>query len=185
MQFNLLTSLGLRENHYLLDVGCGSLRAGRLFIPYLLPGCYFGIEPDRFLVEEGIDNELGRDIIDVKRPSFEYIDDFRLSIFGQHFDFILAHSIFSHAAADQIRTCLGEARNVLKPGGIMAATFFEGAENYEGTTWVVPGAVTYRFDFMVSLASEAGLETTRMDWPHPSGQKWLRVGHAGERHGSG
>jgi len=28
MQFNLLTSLGLRECHHLLDIGCGSLRAG-------------------------------------------------------------------------------------------------------------------------------------------------------------
>lgn len=28
MQFNLLTFLGLREDHYLLDIGCGSLRGG-------------------------------------------------------------------------------------------------------------------------------------------------------------
>jgi hypothetical protein len=35
-QFRLLCTLGLRENHTLLDFGCGSLRAGRLLIPYLL-----------------------------------------------------------------------------------------------------------------------------------------------------
>ena len=29
MQFSLLTALGLREDHSLLDIGCGSLRAGR------------------------------------------------------------------------------------------------------------------------------------------------------------
>ena len=28
MQFNLLTSFGLRDFHKLLDIGCGSLRAG-------------------------------------------------------------------------------------------------------------------------------------------------------------
>jgi hypothetical protein len=39
-QFNLLTSLGLRENHTLLDFGCGSLRAGRLFITYLTKSRY-------------------------------------------------------------------------------------------------------------------------------------------------
>ena len=60
MQFNLLTNLGLREEHYLLDIGCGSLRAGKLLIPYLVPGRYFGIEPERWLIEEGIDNELGQ-----------------------------------------------------------------------------------------------------------------------------
>ena len=47
LQFQAMTSLGLREYHSLLDVGCGSLRAGRLFIPYLLPGRHFGIEPNR------------------------------------------------------------------------------------------------------------------------------------------
>ena len=41
MQFTLLYFLGLREHHYLLDIGCGSLRAGRFFIMYLKPGHYF------------------------------------------------------------------------------------------------------------------------------------------------
>ncbi len=42
-QFRLLTTLGLRAGHRCLDLGCGSLRAGRLLIPYLDPGNYFGI----------------------------------------------------------------------------------------------------------------------------------------------
>src|SRR3990172_12495843 len=71
-QFNLLTWLGLRESHFLLDIGCGSLRAGRLFIPYLLPGHYFGIEPEQWLIEDGIKNELGPDILRVKRPVFRH-----------------------------------------------------------------------------------------------------------------
>ncbi len=33
-QFRLLTALGLRERHSVLDFGCGSLRAGRLLLPY-------------------------------------------------------------------------------------------------------------------------------------------------------
>jgi len=47
LQFRLLCALGLREHHSVLDVGCGSLRAGRLPITYLAPGRYFGIEPNR------------------------------------------------------------------------------------------------------------------------------------------
>ena len=35
-QFALMVGLGLREDHTLLDIGCGSLCGGRLFIPYLL-----------------------------------------------------------------------------------------------------------------------------------------------------
>ena len=42
MVFNLLTSMGLRQHHRVLDIGCGSLRVGRLLIPYLNPKNYFG-----------------------------------------------------------------------------------------------------------------------------------------------
>jgi hypothetical protein len=34
-QFALLTTLGLRDTNKVLDFGCGSLRLGRLLIPYL------------------------------------------------------------------------------------------------------------------------------------------------------
>ena len=47
MTFNLLTTLGLRQHHRVLDIGCGSLRNGRLLIPYLDPGNYVGFEPNR------------------------------------------------------------------------------------------------------------------------------------------
>jgi hypothetical protein len=42
--FGLLTTIGLRQNHKLVDIGCGSLRIGRLLIPYLNVGNYSGIE---------------------------------------------------------------------------------------------------------------------------------------------
>ena len=38
MTFNLLTAVGLRQQHKVLDIGCGSLRVGRLLIPYLNKG---------------------------------------------------------------------------------------------------------------------------------------------------
>ena len=47
LQFNLLTLLGLRDHSSFLDIGCGSLRGGRLFITYLLPGRYCGVEPEQ------------------------------------------------------------------------------------------------------------------------------------------
>ena len=85
-QLNLLTYLGLRENHTLLDIGCGSLRAGKLFLPYLLPERYFGIEPEKRLIEEGVKNEVGEDMIRIKKPRFEHDDNFTLGVFGRKFD---------------------------------------------------------------------------------------------------
>ena len=179
MQFNLLTFLGLRENHFLLDIGCGSLRGGRLFITYLLTGRYFAIEPNQRLIEEGIKNELGGHLIDIKQPVFSNDPNFTLSAFNQKFDFIMAQSIFSHASIPQIRRCLAEAKKVMKPASIFAATFVKGEKNYEGGVWVYPGCVTYTFEFFKSLVEEHGLACKRLEWPHPTAQTWVVIVNPG------
>ena len=58
LMFVRMFQVGLRSYHTLLDVGCGSLRGGKLFIPYLDVGNYYGIEPLKELVIEGIKNEI-------------------------------------------------------------------------------------------------------------------------------
>jgi hypothetical protein len=175
IQFNLLVFLGLREHHSLLDIGCGSLRGGRLFIPYLLPDRYYGIEPEEWLLEEGIKNEVGRDLIRLKRPVFSNDNEFTLSIFGREFDFVLAQSIFSHASKKQIRTCLSEARKVMKDTSIFAATFVEGRPDYKGGTWVYPDCINYSFETLCDLASENGLKCQKIDWSHPNLQSWIAL----------
>jgi len=175
MQFNLLTQLGLREHHTLLDIGCGSLRAGRLFIPYLMPGRYFGMEPNNWLVEDGIKHEIGQDMINLKRPKFNNDSEFTLSEFGQTFDFIVAQSIFSHAAPAQIARCLKEARDVMTPTSIFAATFVRGTENHAGNTWVYPGCVQYTLDYMTDISAQHGLACVPIGWKHPNNQSWVVI----------
>src|SRR5436305_2795022 len=96
-QFRLLCELGLRDHHRVLDFGCGSLRAGRLLIPYLQPGCYFGIEPNAWLIEDAIANQIGGDMVRIKAPRFSHSDSFDASVFDTRFDFLLAQGSFSHA----------------------------------------------------------------------------------------
>jgi len=177
MQFNLLTFLGLREHHCVLDVGCGSLRAGKLLIPYLLPEHYFGIEPEQWLIEEGIEKEVGEDMLDIKRPVFSNENDFALSTFARKFDFILAQSIFSHTSQTQIMKCFSEAKRVMKPTSVFAATFCEGDDNYTGNGWVYPDCVTYTADVMIQLAAQSGLVCKPIGWPHPNRQTWMLIVH--------
>lgn len=175
-QFNLLTLLGLREHHYVLDVGCGSLRAGRLLIVYLQPGRYFGIEPEKWLIQSAIRNEIGEALLRSRRPVFDHNSGFRLSVFGRSFDFLLASSIFSHAAASQIATCLHEARLVMTRDSTFVASFVEGAESYAGREWVYPGTVTYTLAHMQDLAAAQGLQCESIGWPYTYGdntQVWL------------
>lgn len=177
IQFNLLTALGLREGHSLLDIGCGSLRAGRLFIPYLAAGNYFGIEALPWLVQEGIDKEIGASMVGLKRPTFRYDEDFSLGAFGRRFDFILAQSIFSHTSQTQIRRCMSEAKRTLKPGGLLVATYFEASTNYEGNHWAAK--TFYTRERMRELVEEQGLEFTPIEWRHPDPQQWFVAHHPG------
>ena len=174
-QFNLLTLLGLREHHYLLDIGCGSLRGGKLFIPYLLPERYCGIEPNPWLISKGIEEEIGWDIICIKKPRFDSNDGFNCNVFDKKFDFILAQSIFSHASWDQISKCLYEAKKVMKPKSIFVATFVEGEQNYKGTEWVYPGCVTYTYNYLEFLIQRRGMCCARIDYPHPNMQTWILI----------
>jgi SAM-dependent methyltransferase len=43
-QFNILTGVGVKPHHSLLDIGCGPLTAGLKLIPYLEPGNYVGVD---------------------------------------------------------------------------------------------------------------------------------------------
>ena len=177
LQFNLLTTLGLRETHSVLDIGCGSLRAGRLLIPYLLPERYCGLEPEEWLLREGIENEVGNDLVRIKKPTFAHNPDFDLSAFGRRFDFILAQSIFSHATARQIATCFRHCAKCLNPSGLIAATFVLGGEDYTGSEWVYPGCVRYTEAGMRKMAADAGLCMRIIEWPHPE-QNWMLLSHA-------
>jgi SAM-dependent methyltransferase len=175
VQFSLLVELGLRESHYLLDIGCGSLRAGRLFIPFLLPGRYHGLEPERWAIDAGIESELGRDILRVKRPSFRHNSDFRLGVFDRSFDYLLAQSVFTHAAGWQICRCLEEAARVLAPGGYFAATFLAGEADHQGGAWVYPDVTYFTSEFMQQAAEDAGLAMRYLNWRHPGvvEPKWV------------
>jgi len=172
-QFNLLTLLGLRENHYLLDVGCGSLRAGRLLIQYLKPEHYYGVDPNSWLIKDAVIEELSEELIDLKKPVFSYRSDFKLSSLNRKFDFVVAQSIFSHSSKSQIESCMNEARKVLKENGVFLATYFIGFEDYAGSKWIYPGLVSYKKETFDELAMSAGFKLIYVNWFHPCGQTWV------------
>ena len=170
-QFRLLCALGLREKHCVLDFGCGSLRTGRLLIPYLARGNYFGIEPNKWLIDEAIENQLGNDIIRIKKPKFSYNDDFATDVFSQRFDFIVAQSIFSHTGPELIIKALRNFENSIKDEGKIIVTFIEGTSDYNGHGWIYPKCVTYNLPTIKSFANVTNLNIARLPWYHPR-QTW-------------
>ncbi len=183
LQVSLLLCAGLRETHCLLDVGCGSLRGGRMLIPYLRPGHYFGVEPEAWLVEEGVGRELGRDIVEVKRPTFRFVDDFSVGAFEVPFDFALAQSVFSHTYPDLTLMGLANIAGALAPEGMLFATYRHGWQPNKsaGSGWIYPGIVAYTWQEMHELAHNSGLVACRLDWPHPR-QKWFVAARPEAKH---
>jgi SAM-dependent methyltransferase len=172
MTFNLLTTLGLRQHHSLLDVGCGSLRIGRLLIPYLNRGKYFGLEPHQWLVEAGIKHELGEEVVQIKRPTFFFTDSpDALTQKRMSFDFALAQSIFSHCGLDLIRGWLSAISRSLARDGALVATFLPDEKDSAKTGWVYPECVNYRSATLERTAAEANLRFKILDWKHPR-QTW-------------
>ncbi|TJV53567.1 MAG: class I SAM-dependent methyltransferase [Mesorhizobium sp.] len=174
-QFRLLCALGLREDHALLDFGCGSLRAGRLLIPYLKRGGYFGIDPNKWLIDDAIKDEIGEWLVRKKNCRFDYNDNFDSSVFGVKFDFVIAQSIFSHAGRAQVLKCLEGFRNNIEDDGIIAATFVVSENNeseYVGDEWVYPACVSYSEDTIAYFASTCSLKYVRIPWYHPR-QSWF------------
>ncbi|NBM17134.1 class I SAM-dependent methyltransferase [Streptomyces sp. GC420] len=179
MQYTyLVDGHGLRPGHRMLDIGCGNLRAGRLFIARLEPGDYYGIDisphilfaAQRTLVREGLQHKL---------PHLAVVQDLTLDFLPEgHFDVVHAHSVFSHSPLPVIDECLAHVGRILAPGGFFDFTFDRttGAEHH-----VLREDFYYRTETLVALAARHGLRARFMeDWEKlPHGQSKIRVTHEG------
>ena len=180
-QLGYMVGAGLRPHHRLLDVGCGSMRGGRLFTRYLDRGCYWGFDKERELVEAGW-RVLAKAKLTGRQPHLHVVRDFDLSRFPDdlRFDFALAQSVFTHLLPDQILACLRAVVPRLKLVGEFHATFFEGEDEGEEHPFREGERDIARYPFVMfqNLASAAGA-TARLVGRigHPRGQKMIVFTH--------
>jgi len=180
LQLDFLLAQGLRPQHYLLDVGCGSLRGGVHFIRYLEPEHYYGIDRNGERLEAGRTVELPRYGLTEKRPVLERIDDFAVEQLGREFDYAVAQSVFTHLPAGAIELCLRNVGKVLVPRGRFFATYNErtgdGPDRVDRPELAYDKDPIFRYDFaaLAALADGTGLEPERIgDWGHPRGQQMV------------
>lgn len=179
MTFSLLVALGCRQQHKVLDIGCGSLRVGRLLIPYLNKRGYAGIEPNEWLVKEGIEREIGEDQIRIKDPWFHFSDNAAALIEDQvKYDFVIAQSIFSHCGINLLEGWLEQFAQLIAVDGTAVVTYIDGPMDTDATGWVYPGCVTFTQRTMERLAREHSLEFVPLRWRHPR-QSWALLAKRG------
>ncbi|NND66558.1 MAG: class I SAM-dependent methyltransferase [Halioglobus sp.] len=172
LQFDFLKSHGLRPEHYLLDIACGSLRLGVKAIPYLEAGHYLGIEKESVLLAAGLTNELDQHVREEKRPRVEISDAFEFERFGQKVDYAIAQALFCHLTPAMIEDCFRRLYPVLVPGGLFYATYFQvDAPRSNPDRPHAHGYFAYTVDEMMEFGRVAGYEARYIgEWEHPRGQ---------------
>ena len=175
LQFRFLVDKGLQPHHVLIDVACGSLRAGVRLIPYLETGNYLGIDIDASLIEHGKAKELGAVLCAIKRPEFVVSDHFEFEKFSKKCDFAIAQSLFTHLIADEISLCLRKLRPIMNNDARFFATFFEVPEPIKNPPRSHPhGAYMFTINEMRDMGAAAGWGFEYIgDWRHPRGQKMV------------
>lgn len=176
LQFDFLVAQGLRPDHVLLDIACGSLRAGVRLIPYLDPGHYLGIEKEQALIDAALERELPPLIARTKRPRLLVDGDFAFEKFNARPDVALAQSLFSHLPPEPIHRCLSKLRPVIAEGGRFYATFFETPTPLDHAAAAHDHrSFAYTRDQMIAFGEAAGWRATCLgDWNHPRGQVMVR-----------
>jgi len=187
LQFNFMVEQGLKPNHHLLDIGCGSLRGGIHFINYLDVEHYYGIDKNKDLLDGG-KFELESANLSFKKPILKQISHFNFSDLKQNFEFAIALSVFTHLPSQDIENCLINTENVLKKGSRFFATFFENSkgEQYSDSishhridgqdiiTFPDKDPYHYSFETIERLTQKTHLEVKYIgDWNHPRNQKMI------------
>lgn len=118
LEMALLASLGLNQDHYVIDVGCGS---GRL-------ACQLaGVPRLRYLGTDVVEELLAYARELSERPDWQFIttDGLKIPEADEVADFVCFFSVLTHLKHEESYRYLEEAKRVLKPDGKIVFSFLE------------------------------------------------------------
>lgn len=166
---------GLRPEHRLLDYGCGILRGGLQFVPYLEAGNYVGVDISEVRLTQGRQLMAKAGIAD-DRYSLFLVRDCSLKELGdRQFDYVWAHAVLMHMPEADIREFLSSLKKHLAPGALLYFTFF--ASDRLGMDRAVRLQVRdfyYPTDYLKELVESTGYEFVLLPREYP--ENWgLRV----------
>lgn len=169
LQLALLVSEGCKPTSQVLEVGCGALHTAIPTVRFLEVGHYVGVDPAVWLREAAMTRPQVRQLMSDRKARFLDVDTFDASGLGLTYDFVISHSILSHAAADQLSEYLANTSKALSPGGKIIASIrlaegndfgsrgsSDGADT-QAAQWVYPGVSFFTRDTIVRSADALDL----------------------------
>ncbi len=176
LQFDYLLGKGLNRSDRMLDIGCGTLRAGRLFIPWLDRGGYTGTDisqralayGEQLIQEEGLQDKAATLVLEADlKLRFEEFDD-------GAFDVVLAQSVFTHLHQPEIEECFAHIGRIMAPNARFFFTFVHADEPTQRNRMTF----SYPFEWLQEVAARGGLKATRLfDYPHPRAMQMAVAEH--------
>lgn len=186
-QLAVLLNNGLSTDSMVLDVGCGALRGGYWIMRVLDPGHYCGIEPNAAMLAAGLERIVEPDVVERAAPRFDHNDRFDFEVFGTTFDYVVARSIWTHAAKPQIEAMLDSFVAVAGEGAVFLTSVLPVSDerpDYTGEEWVgrshesdAPGTVAHSMDWIEAAVARRNL-AVRTTGPNVLRQQWLAIRHA-------
>jgi len=174
LQFNFLIRQGMGPGDSLLDIGCGTLRGGRLFIPYLNKGNYCGIDISPKAIEFA-KNMVEEDIeMSIKEPEIFINGDKHLTfdcLNGRRFQYILAQSVINHLPPHEVAICFNNFHKVMGFNAKAYITYMyrrHGCRKKSSKDW------QYSLQYLSDLLPSE-LKCEAVEYGHPRGMRMMRI----------
>ena len=144
-QIQFLKDMKLKLEHYLLDIGCGTLRGGIPLIDWLQDGHYFGVEARAKALDEAR-NELREAGLEGKKSTLLLSPDISQLTIERTFDYVWAFSVLIHMTDEILNHTLAFVTKHLSERGVFYANVNIGDTREEGN-WCEFPVVSRTFEF--------------------------------------